>query len=278
MGGNFDDDERGISSKGLIGRVTRVKDKPIQSGHDALGGKSGEEDGRRFFKYKGHKLTEVLQRYESTSSVTGDIYIEVERGNLQVGTLPNDKKLTPGDVEIMKRQLKNEFKIDIKSTSIRGFRPRGYANIGSMIGIAGGLAIIGGLMEAVQWLEFPEQIDEIKRSKIDPLIIQRALYSSQLESVSRGEINRLKIVNDTYQGKNYPTNIIIDTETGILYCVILEATEIFSVGEIVGVKALSAYDKNSYSKIFRDYDDGYTYAFFPGEGWVRVHFRFQTEE
>jgi hypothetical protein len=273
MGGNFDDDERGISSKGLTGQVTRVKNKPIQSGHDALGGKSSEEDRRRFFKYKGRKLTEVLQRYESTSSMTGDIYIEVERGNLQVGTLPNDKKITPGDVEIMKRQLKNEFEIDIKSTSIRDFRPRGYANILSMIGIAGGgLALIGGLINAVQWLEFPEQIDEIKKSKIDTLIVQRALNNSQLESVSRSEINRLKIVNDIGQGKNYPTNVIIDSETGILYCVILEATEIFSVGEIVGVKALSLYDKSSYSKIFRDYDEGYNYAYLPGDGWLRFHF------
>jgi hypothetical protein len=277
MGDKIDDDERGISSKG-IGRVTLVRNKPIQSGHDALGGRSGEEDGRRFFKYKGRRLTEVIQRYESASSVTGDIYVEVERGKLKVATLPNDKKLTPGDLEIMKRQLKNEFEIDIKSTSIRGFKSRGYATIGSMIGIAGGLALVGGLMEAVQWLEFPEQIDEIKRSKIDPLVVQRALYKSQLESVSASEINRLKIVNDIYQGKNYPTNILIDSETGILYCVILEATEIFSVGEIVGVKALSVYDKNSYSKIFRDYDEGYTYAFFPGDGWGRFHFKQQPEE
>lgn len=283
MGKKIDDDERGISAKGTEEEIkVELKKGPMLSRHNESGtGGSLEEKNLRkkygtWYKWNGKSLEPTFER-PSIDTRPGIVYVGIDKKTkipMQIG----GTEIGEADAARIKGALARKGVPFTEGYSLFGKKLRGFSTLGAQIGIAGGMAIIGGLIEAVQWLEFPEQIDEIKQARIDPVVVRRALDKYQVESVIRNEISRLEIVNDNFMGKNYPSNILIDADKGRLYCVVLEATDKYSLGEIVGVKALSLYDRNNYSKIFRDYEEGYTYAYFPGEGWGRFPFRQQPDE
>ncbi|WP_207431338.1 SpvB/TcaC N-terminal domain-containing protein [Sabulibacter ruber] len=142
-------------------------------------------------------------------------------------------------------------------------RNRGFASTGSMAlsAVGSGLAILGGLSDMVDWLEFPEQIDDIKANKVDPIIVQRALSKSRIEALITKSSQDLQIIKNG----ELSTNMLIDPQSGNIYMVILENNDKYKTGDIVGVGT----SRNLYgSKVFKDNRTGDVYFNSPsGEGW-----------
>lgn len=280
-----DDDERGIKNKG-IEEATVIKGIK-ESRHDEFGGSAEEmalvKNNKLFIKWQDKKLIKVYTRPQSK----GATYFTINHSHEL--NLISGEPLAPPEAERVRLKIEKTFNIKLstsknsyKGVDVKAFKGkyRGYATPGTLAGIVGiagaGIALIGGLEEAIEWLEFPEQIDTIKKSKIDPSIVQRALTKNQFESLYSRTVSRLTIVKEVQNNQNVPTNVMIDSETGILYCVVLESTEKYQLGQIVGVKQLSFHDKINNSRVYRDYDNGLTYASLPGEGWITFHFRFDN--
>ncbi len=182
----------------------------------------------------------------------GVTYFEVlERNGEKILTLSEGTEISTGEVERVKQSLIKKFKIKISNSRLNypGV-PRGFISIG----IAGGLMILSGILEAVQLLEIPEQIDAIKETKVDPIIVSEAIKKSRLESLLSNQRNNLQPISWEEGAQLNKTNLLIDTENGNILAVILEDTDDLQTGQIVGIGRSRFIDKNVImkSKIFKD--------------------------
>lgn len=225
--------ETGVSPKeaGTIKNegIQVVKGKPIPSGHDSLGGASSEELSRKFFRWENGILKQVTQR----PLVKGVTYFEVlNKDGEKVLAISEGPDLSTGEVERVKQSLLKDFKIKISNSrfSYKGV-PRGFATLG----VTGSLMILGGVLEAIQLLEIPDQIDAIQATKIDPITVDRALAQSQFSALIKNRSSSLQKLSWEEGTELHSTNLLIDTQTGNIAAVVLEATNEFEVGQIVGI-------------------------------------------
>lgn len=229
-------------------KFSQIKGKPIPSGHDSLGGASAEELSRKFYRWQNGVLKKVTQR----PLVKGVTYFEVlNRNGEQILALSEGSDVSAGEVERIKNTLLKEFKIKISNSR---FSYKGVARGFSTLGMTGSLMILSGLLEAVQLLEIPEQIDAIKEIKIDPIIVKNALKNSKFNAFLSNSRNTLQIISWEEVTELHSSNLLIDTETGNIAAVVLEATEDLDVGQIVGIGRSRFITKNVVMKsnIYKD--------------------------
>ncbi|KTD23904.1 Uncharacterised protein [Legionella lansingensis] len=209
--------------------VNVVKGKPIPSGHDSLGGASSEELNRKFYRWQNGTLKQVTQR----PPVKGVTYFEVlDRGGEKILALSEGADLSAGEVERVKQALLKDFKIKISNSR---FSYKGVARGFSTLGVSGSLMILSGILEAIQLLEIPEQIDAIKETQIDPIIVDLALGKSKFSALLNNKRSSLQKISWEEGSELHSTNLLIDTETGNIAAVVLEATDDLEVGQIVGI-------------------------------------------
>ncbi|KTC78167.1 hypothetical protein [Legionella brunensis] len=210
-------------------KVTVVKGKPIPSGHDALGGASSEELNRKFYRWQNGTLKLVTQR----PPVKGVTYFEVlDRGGEKILALSEGADVSAGEVERVKQSLLKDFKIKISNSR---FNYKGVARGFSTLGVSGSLMIISGVLGAIQLLEIPEQIDAIKETQIDPIIVDVALKQSKVSALLSNKRSTLQKISWEEGTELHSTNLLIDTETGNIAAVVLEATDELEAGQIVGI-------------------------------------------
>ncbi|WP_045105120.1 hypothetical protein [Legionella hackeliae] len=95
--------------------------------------------------------------------------------------------------------------------------------------------ILSGVFEAIQLLEIPDQIDAIKETQIDPIIVDVALKQSRISALLDNKRSSLQEISWEEGSELHSTNLLIDTETGNLAAVVLEATDDLEAGQIVGI-------------------------------------------
>lgn len=209
--------------------VQIVKGKPIPSGHDSLGGASAEEMSRKLYRWENGILKKVTQR----PAVKGVSYFEVlEREGKKILILSSGSDVSTGEVERIKQSLLKDFKIKVSDTRLSY---KGVARGFSTLGVTGSLMILSGIFEAIQLLEIPDQIDAVKETKIDPIIVDIALGQSKISALLSNKKSTLQKISWQEGTELHSTNLLIDTETGNIAAVVLEATDDLDAGQIVGI-------------------------------------------
>jgi hypothetical protein len=260
---------------------------------DAVPGEPSPEENRKlFFQWDKdpRSVRRTVQRLPHMKVVVLE-FQDKQTGEWRLNLAEASRDATEGEISVVKHRLRAMgFKISEKH-SFRGvdmgkggFGPRpgpprgklkppspkspsrGY----SLPGVMGALAVVSGLLTSWDYLEFPEQIDGIKASGVDPAIVNRALERHR-HGVFAGGSGGLHKVHVSEPGMPQHTNILIHDKTGYLFAVVLESTSEAQLGDIVpyGKAVPVGKDVIHQSHIFKDYERGDVYYRSPENGrWM----------